>query len=252
MVNRFIVDIDQSIAEEIQARLTPQSPPTIPAYEYCGACHSAAEVGGDSYDVLQMKDDRFGFMVADVSGKGLLGSLRMAMTLSEFRLRVAQGKSPAQCLQETNAAILDDIKGRRFVSLAFVALDARRHQMTLASAGHNPLYLVRADEVLELRSKGIALGVVDSKKFHTQEVNQDLAVNDLLVLYSDGITEARGADEEEFGEGRLKEYLLKNRSKKLEEIRDGLFEEVNTFVKGAEQHDDMTLLLVRRRAEEKR
>jgi sigma-B regulation protein RsbU (phosphoserine phosphatase) len=245
------VDIDQSISKEIQGRLTPQAPLTIPAYEYCGACLSAAEVGGDGYDVLEMKDGRFGFLVADVSGKGLLGSLRMAMTLAEFRLRAEEGKNPALCLAETNEAILPDIKGRRFVSLAFAAVDVYNHRMTLASAGHNPVYLVRAGKVIELKSRGIALGVVPSEKYFTEELIYSLLPEDLLVFYSDGVTEARNGGVDEFGEERLKAYFSKNHSGDLEVIRDGLFDEVSRFVKGAEQHDDMTLLLVRRRVDTK-
>ena len=240
------MDINKSIAKEIQSRLSPVNSPEIEGYEYLGICKSADEVGGDSFDILKLPAQRSGFLVADVSGKGLLGSLRMAMTLSEFRLFAQGGLSPSACMWATNEAIFPDIKGRRFVSMVYASLDSKQHHLTMVNAGHNPAYLIRSGNVEELKPKGIALGVVDSSQFHSLEKTLELEKGDLLAFYSDGVTEARNGGPEEYGEERLKSFLKRHAADPLSEIRDGVLKEIDSFVQGAEQHDDMTLLLLRR------
>jgi phosphoserine phosphatase RsbU/P len=236
-----------SIAHEIQSRLIPKTIPRLRGYELLTYYQSAEEIGGDYFDVLNLAPMRHGLVVADVSGKGVPGSLGMAVTRSEFRAFARHYSGASEPLKKTNESIFPDIKGELFVSMFYAILDESNHTLLCASAGHNPAYWVKADgSVVEVKPSGAALGLFQPDYYTLIEEKISLNVGDLFVLYTDGITEAKNLAKDEYGEDRFVECLKAGARMDMEKLKASILADILAFTKDAPQHDDMTLLAIRR------
>jgi serine phosphatase RsbU (regulator of sigma subunit) len=246
-LKKSLFDRDLSIARDIQTRLIPKVIPKLLGYSVVGHYQPAQEVGGDYYDVLDLGDSRLALAVADVSGKGVPGSLGMAMTRSEFRLHATQCESLGEAIARTNKGIYPEFAGNLFVTLFHAVIDGKTHNLRCASAGHNPAYLVRASgRIEEVNPPGPALGVFSSGAFRAEESSLAMEKDDLLVLYTDGVTEAKNPSQDEYGEDRLMSLLKRNARGSVDAVKEAILADVNAFATGAPQHDDITLLLLRR------
>jgi serine phosphatase RsbU (regulator of sigma subunit) len=241
------------IAHEIQMSLLPHGPLRMPGLSVTAVCVPAREVGGDYYDFFPIDEHRVGILIADVSGKGTSAALYMAelkgLMLSLSRIHT----SPRELLITANRIIAEHLDSRSFITMTYAVLDLRQRTMTYARAGHTPLIYLPATgpdrSVRVLTPDGLVLGLkIDDGSMFEQlllEETMSIAEGDLLVLFTDGITEAMNAGDDCFGEERLGKLVQEHSHLPPEELRERVLREIAAFVGGAPQHDDMTMLLLR-------
>lgn len=240
-----------AIAAEIQQSFLPDTIPQIEGYDIAAKSVMAKEVGGDFFDVIPLEViplgiGKLGIMIADVSGKGIPAALFMALSRIVVRVNaVWYAGRPAAAIRDANTIIANDSRSGMFVTLFYGVLDSTSRTVTYVNAGHNPpLHYTAADGTLsELEATGIAVGVIDNAEY-TQDVLQ-MAKDDLLVLYTDGITEAENAEHEMFDVSRLKEVILASRALSPGDIIQEILVAVKAFTGDHPQSDDITLLIIR-------
>ena len=242
------------IARSIQMSLLPQGELSIPGIAITALCVPAREVGGDYYDLLPLGDQRYGLLIADVSGKGTSAAFYMAelkgLMLSLSRIH----RSPRELLISANQIISDHLDSRSFITMIYAIIDLAARTMTYARAGHTPL-IVRSEDgdgrasVQVLAPDGMVLGVrIDhGEMFERLLVEQTLALahDDLLLFFTDGISEAMNADSDCFGEARLARLVEEHGDLQPVELRERILREIQAFVGDAPQHDDMTMILLK-------
>jgi len=233
------------VAQEIQASFLPESHPIISGWEIAAHWHSARRVGGDFYDFLQLPGGRLGLVIADVADKGIPAALFMALCRTLMRVSALTGRAPAKALERANQLILSDARSDLFVTIFYAVIDPETGHMVYSSGGHNPPLLVRtAGQVENLCCPGIALGILDEIQLDEKETH--LNPGDMLVLYTDGVTEAVNAQEEEFGLERLAGIAVASRNEPASEILAHVDTAVTTFTAGQPPFDDVTLVVTRR------
>jgi sigma-B regulation protein RsbU (phosphoserine phosphatase) len=243
---------EMQIARKIQQTLLPQSIPKIPGLQIESYYESAKDVGGDYFDFIEIDKDRFGAVVADVSGKGVAGSLIMTMVRTILRREALISPSPHSLISLTNYMLRNDIPDGMFVTLFYVMVSHSKNQIVFSCAGHNPafLYKSKSKEIVLLKPKGPALGIplFDERDFAERlgEEKLTFAKDDILALYTDGITEAQSKIGEQYGEERLKEIILKNGEKKVSDIKVLLLASLKEFTGGTSQSDDITFVLIKK------
>ncbi|MGC8875192.1 MAG: GAF domain-containing protein, partial [Chloroflexia bacterium] len=234
-----------AVAREIQRRLLPECCPQLPGWSIDVAWEAAHEIGGDFYDFVMLPDGRLGLLVGDVSDKGVPAALFMVLSRSLVRASAVSHPSPAEVLLHVNRLLLEDSRAEMFVSAFYAVLDPRNGEMRYTSAGHNPALVVRADGATALLdAPGVILGVVPDARLEERSLR--LEVGDILVLYTDGITETINRAEEEFGLERLGRIVSERRTDPLPSIRQAVLEALQQFGEGRPVFDDLTLLLLRR------
>ena len=237
---------EMEIAKEIQDNFLPEFTPTIPGIELAATTLPAMEIGGDLYDFIPVQKELWGLAIADVSGKGVSAALFMALCSTVIRMSGGAEADPSVVLERANQLIYADGRSSMFITIFYGVLDPANRKFTYVNAGHNPPMLVRGDphyvRTLE-EGRGIALGVVPEVNIKYAELV--LEPDDLIVMYTDGITEAFNPQDEEFGEERLMDYLQNHRNDPVQEIIDGLVDEVRRFCGSRQQSDDITLVIVR-------
>src|SRR5215475_5063313 len=227
------------IAREVQARLFPQSLPPIATLEYAGMCMQARQVGGDYYDFLDLGQERLGLVLSDIAGKGIAGALLMANLQANLRSQCAIAlDQPQAFLRSVNRLFFENTSDGAYATLFFGEYDARAGKLRYVNCGHLPALLVRRDETVErLEATSTVLGLFDSWDCRVE--GRQLSPGDLLVIYTDGVTESFHEDEEQFGEARLLETLWKHRDHSPRELIARVVEEVRSFNPN-EQQDDIT------------
>jgi serine phosphatase RsbU (regulator of sigma subunit) len=231
-------------AKEVQQRLLPKKPPLTSGFDIHGHCVPSAEVGGDYFDYFAMPDDSYGIVVGDVCGHGLASALLMVETRAVLRSLARANDDVGHILTKVNELIFDDL-GDRFVSLFFGRVDPARRTLRYASAGH-PSCLLRAreDEMEILPPLVPPLGVVERCRYEASGECQ-LAADDLLVLYTDGVTDTRDADHRLFGTAGLADVVHANRGLPAQEIVEAVFRGVRAHMNGEAPADDVTLVIVK-------
>lgn len=238
-------------AREVQRILLPQDDPVVAGFRISGTNLPARIISGDYYDYLDLGDRKFGIAIADVSGKGVPAGLLMAMCRSALR-SVAPGKtSPSEVLAAVNRQLFPDIREDMFISMAYGILDETSGKLVLARAGHDPALLFRreAGTVELLRSPGLALGVDGGAVFERVTQNQEieLSAGDCVLLYTDGVREAVGMDDEEFGMERMSETFKAAAPLGSEAILRRMQEELRQFTGEGPQMDDITLVAIEKK-----
>ena len=234
-------------ARKIQSVLLPKEYPAIEGFQIVAFYKSAKVVGGDYYDFHRINDKLLGITVADVSGKGVPGSLGMVMTRSILRSQTYLGNA-CGTLSKTNSLLFQDIKRGMFVTMFYIVLDHEKKTLDCSNAGHNPMILAHKNGEVELfNPAGIALGLDEGKRFNNKlrPVNIKLKPGDTFILYTDGVTEAMNKQEQEFTEERLAEIMSKNVNLDPQELSDTIINELMEFTADAGQHDDITLVTVK-------
>jgi sigma-B regulation protein RsbU (phosphoserine phosphatase) len=242
------------IARAIQMSLLPQGPLRMPGLALTGHCEPAREVGGDYYDFLPLDEQRLGVLIADVAGKGTSAALYMA-ELKGVMFSLSQlHRSPRALLIAADRILSRHLAKSSFVTITYAVVDLKARTLTYARAGHCPLiYLpgpyATSRHVQILAPDGLVLGLqIDNGEMFTrllQEVTVPLGHGDLLVLFTDGITEAMNPAGECFGEQRLGAFIQQQAHLPFEELRERILREVGGFVGPAPQQDDMTMLLLK-------
>ncbi|HEY3886511.1 MAG TPA: PP2C family protein-serine/threonine phosphatase [Vicinamibacterales bacterium] len=243
------------IARQIQMSLLPRGPLEFPGIAVTALCVPAREVGGDYYDFFPLGDRQLGVLIADVSGKGTSAALYMA-ELKGLVLSLSQiYRSPRQLLMEVNRIISENLDTRSFITMTYGVLDMAEGWFTFARAGHTPmLYLPSdaggTDAARVLAPSGIVVGLRipgATEKFAEllEEDRVPIQRGDVFVLYTDGITEAMNGDSELFGDARLATLVSEHGHLETGALRERILREIESFVGGADQHDDMTMILIK-------
>ncbi|MFH1708584.1 MAG: PP2C family protein-serine/threonine phosphatase [Planctomycetota bacterium] len=248
---KLLLDSELTVASDIQARLLPDKTPQIAGYQIVPFYRSAKDVGGDYYDFIPLDRDHMGIVVADVSGKGIIGSLVMSITRTVLRL-VSQSQnnfSAADTLSKTNRVIAQDIRRGMFVTAFYLILNARQHEITFSSAGHNPMVIYRSDKrKVELANpKGIALGFNKGPIFDKtiKEEKLTLGSGDMVVLYTDGVVEAMNNQNKEYTEDRFYKFTLEHARESVDEYVNALVADLDSHRGNAPQSDDITIVAIK-------
>jgi sigma-B regulation protein RsbU (phosphoserine phosphatase) len=238
------------IARDVQMSLLPKATPRVPGLDIAARCVPAQEVGGDYYDFVRLDGGRLGVVIGDVSGKGTEGAFYMTLTKGFLKAVVRATESPAVILTQANELFCENVERGNFISMVYASLDAQGASVTFARAGHNPviLYRARLSAAEFFQPKGIALGLEPGEVFAKtiEEVSVSLELGDVLILYTDGFGEAMNSKGEEYGEERLQVSIVRLAGRSAEGILNGVLADVRSFVGKAEQHDDMTMVVVKR------
>jgi len=236
------------IGRKMQRSLMPTAYPHIADYEFAVSYEAARHVGGDFYDFCWPRGEgnKLGLIIGDVAGKGVPAALFMAMSRTNIRSAALSGRSPSEALKRANELILNDSQADVFLTAIYAMLDPETGKLTYANGGHNrPLFIEAATgEVRELSARGIILGQFEEVDLEEEAV--EFSPGDTLILYTDGVTEAINADEQPFGEDRLKEILASNAGERAEEIVTAIADAVHSFAGSEPQADDFTILAVAR------
>jgi serine phosphatase RsbU (regulator of sigma subunit) len=236
---------DVGIAQQVQTRLFPRMAPQIRNLDCHGVCRPARGIAGDYYDFLTLDGGNAGIAVADVAGKGLPAALLMASLQAALRSLVSiEDEDPAALARDLNAQMCELTDPARFATLFWCIFNERLRTLTYVNAGHNPPLLLRGTGRIDrLAPGGRPLGVFPGSEYRKDKVA--LASGDVLVVFTDGITEAPDGDEREFGEERLQDYVRAHADRSPDELCRGILEAVAGFQDGHPQEDDMTLVVAR-------
>jgi serine phosphatase RsbU (regulator of sigma subunit)/predicted enzyme related to lactoylglutathione lyase len=232
------------IAREVQARLFPQRMPTARTLEYAGTCLQARQVGGDYYDFLDLGQERLGLVIADIAGKGIAGALLMANLQANLRSQCAiAADEPQHFLRSVNQLFYENTADGDYATFFFAEYNVETRRLRYANCGHLAALLVRRDGALErLGSTGTVLGLFEDWDCMLKE--QQLCLGDVLLLYTDGMTESFNDSGEEFGEPRLIEALQRHRGASAQTLIASLLDEIRQF-NPREQQDDITLIVAK-------
>lgn len=235
------------IARGIQQSFLPEASPQVDGMDLAAFNLPALEIGGDFYDFIPLSKDRWGLVIADVSGKGVPAALFMALSRTLIRASTAINPTALEAIKQANRLICEDSKTAMFVTLFYAILDAKKRMLTYVNAGHNPPILLSggSSQIILLKARGIALGVVDDADLESAEIG--LKSGDILVLYTDGVTEAINERVEEFGLERMESLIRENRMLSAEEIIKRIKDEVTAFSGTQPQYDDITLMVLKAR-----
>lgn len=239
-----VMQRELEMAHEIQRNLLPKTVPDLPGYDLAAKTVPARNVGGDYYDFLPSGDDHLALVLGDVSGKSMPAALLMANVQATIRGQTLLNPAAGDCMTRSNRLLYDSTDSDKFVTFFYAVLDPARHELRYSNAGHNPpMLLSKGGEPRLLETGGPVLGVVPSFTFEEATVTID--PGDLLLIYSDGFTEAMDRRFEEFGEDRLLEATRAAWDLPAAGIVESIFDAVNKHAGDAPQTDDMTLMVLR-------
>lgn len=234
------------IAREIQIGLLPKESPKIAGLEIAGWSKACDETGGDYYDFIAMPDGRLGIVIGDVSGHGVGAALLMASARAFLRGLIQSLPDPSDVLFRVNNLLAQDMEAGRFMTLLLGILDPKDRTFVYTSAGHDAPMLLRAatGQSVELESTGFPLGIIEDGDFPKAQAFR-LEPGDLLLFTTDGVWEAMDNEHNSFGRERTSACLARNRGLPALEIIERIYGEQLEFIRGAPQHDDITMVLVK-------
>jgi sigma-B regulation protein RsbU (phosphoserine phosphatase) len=245
---------DVADATRTQARLYPQQLQPMSGLDYAGVCRAARGVGGDYYDFLSLGRDRLGIAIGDVSGKGMFAGLLMAGLQARIQsMAPLHGADLGRLLDEVNRSMHSSTDSNRYATFFYGVYDDSEHSLRYVNAGHNPPLLIRsADASIDaphaalssrLCANGTVVGLLPDARYAEQRLQ--LRRGDTLLAYTDGLSEARNRDGEEFGEQRLESLARRHGELGARELCDAILVEVDRFVGGSAPEDDLTLIVAR-------
>jgi sigma-B regulation protein RsbU (phosphoserine phosphatase) len=246
MAQRERLNRELEIAREVQEHLFPQRLPAVPGLDYCGQCRPAREVGGDYYDFLALPGGRLGIAIGDVSGKGVGAALMMASLEASLRALASVVDDPAELMERVNSLVYQASASNRYATLFYAQYDPRSRRLSYVNAGHNPPVVLRngagSCQVLRLETGGPVVGLLPHR--YERGVFSHEA-GDLVVLFTDGVSESMNVGYEEWGEERLIEFAKTCHGLPVLEGMRRILTAAQAFAAGAPQHDDMTLVVLR-------
>ncbi len=242
--NLRMMQEEMRVAKETQRNLLPKEIPDIPGYSIAASTISAKEVSGDYYDIIKIDDNRFAFCIGDVTGKGMPAAMLMANIQASLRGQILNGCSCTDTLVNSNNLLCESTEATKFVTLFLGVLNTGSTGIYYSNAGHDPPFHFAESELKNLKTGGILLGAFPGAEYEQGEINMN--PGDLLILFSDGITEAMNKDHREFSEEKLIDIIKNNKNTQP----DLLIEKIVTAVKEhsgtTPQSDDITLMIIKR------
>jgi len=239
---------DLSVAREIQQSILPKEFPAFPQrkdFDIFASMDAAKSVGGDFYDFFMIDDNKLGFVIADVSGKGVPAAIFMAVSRTLIRSTALKGIPPEDCMQYSNELLAKESVNSMFVTVFYGILNLKTGELQYSNAGHNPPYILQKDgSVKTVEGTGdIVLGVMENMDYHSKSVK--LNPGDTIFTFTDGITEAMDVDFNEYTDEKLIQLLKTQSGNSPKEMINNVVEDVKIFTKGAEQSDDITTLALK-------
>jgi len=244
MIEKERYEEQLEIARAIQVNLLPEKFPELNEISIAAFYKAAKGVGGDYYDVMHLKDkNKISSIIADVSGKGVPAALVMVMIRTIFHSTSKFVNTPDMAIAGINSGVTGRLSADKFATVFAFHYNYKTGVMEYSNGAHNPLlvYKAKTGEILELDTEGVPVGITEDAKFGLKTLQ--LENNDIMVMTTDGITEAMNINQEMFRASKLKEVIKKNASLSATEIKDSIIKDVDAFVGDAEQHDDMTLVV---------
>jgi sigma-B regulation protein RsbU (phosphoserine phosphatase) len=244
LLDRRRLEKELAIAREIQASFLPKRAPEVPGFDLAGATQPHDEVGGDYFDFIRVSDSRLGIAIADVSGKGIPAALIMAGFRMSLLAEIRNEFTMRAVMRKVNSLLHESTERDKFVTLFYGVLDWKNRSLSFSNAGHNPPLLLRADgRVQYLLEGGVALGVLPDARYEERPVA--LHPGDVLLLYTDGVSEAELPTGEQFGTERLERCLKRLAEGTAQEILKGVVDEVTAYAGEHGVNDDLTLVVVK-------
>jgi sigma-B regulation protein RsbU (phosphoserine phosphatase) len=243
VAQRELIHREIEIAREVQQRLFPQNLPHIVSLDYAGHCRPAQGVGGDYYDFLALSDGQLGLAIADISGKGIPAALLMASLQASVRGQSQGAGDVAGLMTNVNHLVYEASPANRYATFFYAQYEPGSRRLTWSNGGHNPPILLRGDQVIRLETGGSVVGLFPRCTYEQDSIA--LQPGDVLVLYTDGVSEAENPAEDEFGEDALIAAARACRDQPPSEMIASIMQAADAFAAGAPQHDDMTLVVAR-------
>ena len=236
---------EMRLAYKIQMDLLPNTAPEVEGYDIVGKSIPAKTVGGDYFDFIEIGNSCMCICLGDVSGKGIPAALLMSNLQATLRGQAPQDRSPQTCIEKSNKLLFKSTDIDKFATLFYGVLSTETHEFQYCNAGHNYPFLVRSDgETVRLKVGGLVLGALEDFSF--EESTVQFLPGDLLVIFSDGISEATNSNDEMFGEELLERLIIDNRDKTSAEIIEAILKAVGEYADVPSLKDDMTLVAVKR------
>ena len=236
---------EMRVAKNIQENLLPKETPVSKSYQFAGRSIPAKEVGGDYYDFISLKDGRIAFCLGDIAGKGIPASLLMANLQASLRGQAFVGSECKDSVSFANNILYHNTDPTRYATLFYAILNKDDHRLTYCNAGHNSPYVFSPDnEQKRLNEGGIVVGMMPDYNFEEESI--EFGPENVLVLYSDGVTEAMNFSDEEYGEERFENAIRNNLHLSADDMIKEIYKDVERFTKGAPQSDDITMVIIKR------
>lgn len=235
------------VAREIQKKILPAKDPQFDNLLVTSTFIPAFETGGDYYDFFEISKNKLGFIIADVSGKGISAAFIMAEVKGIFSSLSRIIENPKDILIKANEILQQTLSKKSFVSALYGIIDFEKDIVRFARAGHCPALLIRDKSIETFKPSGIGLGLTDSNLFstHLEEIIIDLKESDTLVFYTDGITEAKNKEQEDFGEQRFSDILIQYSGESIHQMANEVIKDVTLFSRNHSQYDDITLVILK-------
>ena len=245
------IQADLNVAHEIQLAILPRNfdlnMPNASNVDICASMHAAKDVGGDFYDFFRIDDERFGFTIADVSGKGVPAAIFMAVSRTLIKATGLRTVSASESMKMVNDVLCGESVDSMFVTVFYGIYNVNTGEINYCNAGHNAPYILHGDGSVEMLHSHINLVLGAFEGMDYKGDSMQLGEGDTLVLYTDGVTEAERADHRQFGEPLLEQVLAGLAGKESVRVVDTINEKVKEFADGAPQSDDVTVLAIRRK-----
>lgn len=242
--NLMSVKEELRISGQIQQKLLPERLPDIAGYQIAAVNIPATEVGGDYYDIIPLPDHKVAFCFGDVSGKGIPASLLMSNIQATMRTLLLSRNDPALIITRANNLIHASTTSEKYITFFLAILETSNNNLTYCNAGHDNPFHIKGSNIENLQPGGIPLGFLSD--FDYTSTCTPLSSNDVIVIYTDGVTEAMNQMDEEFGLERLKNTLMNNKSANAQQILDALLKAINKHTEGSPQMDDITLVILKK------
>jgi serine phosphatase RsbU (regulator of sigma subunit) len=249
MLSKLRMEKDLSVARDVQMSMLPSSCPEVEGYQIAASSTPAREVSGDFFDFIDIDDGKMGFVIADVTGKSVSGALVMTASKSVFRLLSEDQLSVGEIMVRANRQIKKDITKAKgmFVALLYAVLNMEDKTMGMCSAGQTQPIILSGKtgeaELIETEGDAFPLGIIDDPDY--QETMLQLNSGDMIIFYTDGVVEAMNKKEKMYGFERFIEVIKANRGQDVDTFMENLIEDINSFVGKAEQHDDLTIVVIK-------
>jgi serine phosphatase RsbU (regulator of sigma subunit) len=237
------IDKELEVAAAIQKMILPKTIPQVDGFEIAGLNVPTKQVGGDYYDVISLPGNKVALVIADASGKGVPAALLVSTLQACLRAYLESNLNLEELMRKVNRVILRNSTENKFITFFIGILDPASKKLEIVNAGHYPPLIARNCNLMKLRNTGVVLGCIESAPFVRKEYL--LEPHDVLVMFTDGITEAVNTRDEQYGDERLEKMIMDNCSKSAEDLKAAIYKDVKTFEGSTEQSDDITMLIVK-------